>query len=395
MVERPRRGGDRLADLAQKWTSFQVFGTKTADEQQARRLRRANQVGEQDRAVDVAPLKVVDGQDQGPLLAQPPRAARAGAAKARRLQLLLVGHFRRLAARQRHGLDALQHRKDPRQKGHVRRQQARRVAGRQPLEMTRQGVDQAVERLVRHRFSFVTAPREHDGVVFLDQLVEERSNQRGLAGARAAEHKDRLGRAAAQRGKQPVQHLAMPRPPDQGKRAAELGDVGQFGHQAAQACDHITARRSLGRVSVEEGDAEAHQVFRQPLDERIGARGRLRLFGDEDLFRRAGEREPAGHRLVEHDPDTVPVAGGRDRLARRLLRRHVADRPDDLAVDRLLSCQALEVGRQAEIEQDDPPLGGHQDVGRLDVSVQLARLVERIDAFGELTQCVAKPRLVE
>ena len=39
----------------------------------------------------------------------------------------------------------------------------------------------------------------------------------------------------AQRGKEPLQHLAMPRPPDQGKRAAELGDVARLGDQAAEA----------------------------------------------------------------------------------------------------------------------------------------------------------------
>ena len=82
-------------------------------------------------------------------------------------------------------------------------------------------------------------------------------------------------------------------------------------------------------------------------------------------------------------------------LARRLLGRHVTDGPDDLAVDRLWPRQALEVGRQPEIKEDDPPLRGHQDVGRLDVAVQLARLVDGIDPFGELTQRIAEPRFIE
>ena len=75
------------------------------------------------RAVDVAPLQVVDRQDQRRLLrqslqelAQPGKRATA--------QLLLVGHLRRLAgAPVGNRLDTLQHGKRPRQEGHVRRQQ--------------------------------------------------------------------------------------------------------------------------------------------------------------------------------------------------------------------------------------------------------------------------------
>ena len=57
--------------------------------------------------------------------------------------------------------------------------------------------------------------------------------------------------------------------------------------------------------------------------------------------------------------------------------------------------QSLKIGGQPEIEQDDTAFDRDKDVGWLDVPVQLSRLVERVDAFRQLPQCVAKPRLVE
>ena len=173
------------------------------------------------------------------------------------------------------GFDALQHRKHPGQKRHVLRQQALRLAGRQPLQVPRQGVDQAVERLVRDRFSLVAPAREDDGLVLLDQLVEERSNQRGLAGPRPAEDEDRLGLAAVERGEQACRgpgDAATARSGEAG--GSSSGTSIELGDPAAQLRDDFTPGRPLGRVSVEERDAEPHQVLRQPVDQRVRRRRR-------------------------------------------------------------------------------------------------------------------------
>ena len=49
---------------------------------------------------------------------------------------------------------------------------------------------------------------------------------------------------------------------------------------------------------------------------------------------------------------------------------------------------AAQFGRQAEVEEYDPALRRHQHVRRLDVAVQLARLVHRRDPLGELQEGV-------
>ncbi len=64
-VLQPRgAAGDRPPQLRQERAVLGVLRAEAAQEQQDRRLRRAEQVREQDRAVDVAPLEVVDRQDQ-------------------------------------------------------------------------------------------------------------------------------------------------------------------------------------------------------------------------------------------------------------------------------------------------------------------------------------------
>ena len=59
-----------------------------------------------------------------------------------------------------------------------------------------------------------------------------------------------------------------------------------------------------------------------------------------------------------------------------------------------ISCRSLapatpharQLRGDAEVEQHDAPFGRHEDVGRLDVAVQLAGRVERPHPFDELAQ---------
>jgi hypothetical protein len=50
------------------------------------------------------------------------------------------------------------------------------------------------------------------------------------------------------------------------------------------------------------------------------------------------------------------------------------------------------VGDEAQVQDDDPPLRRDQHVRGLDVAVHLARLVQRVQAVGELAQRGAQPR---
>ena len=158
------------------------------------------------RAVDVAPLKIVDRQNQWRSVRKP-REQLSQPGEGPPPQLLLVGHLfrRRPPPRLRDRLHALQHGKRTRQETHVRRQQTLRLVLGKTLQVPRKRIDQAVERLVRNRLSLIAPPREHHGVFTIQQLVQERANERGLPGSRPAEDEQRHRLPAVQRGEPAVQ----------------------------------------------------------------------------------------------------------------------------------------------------------------------------------------------
>ncbi len=47
--------------------------------------------------------------------------------------------------------------------------------------------------------------------------------------------------------------------------------------------------------------------------------------------------------------------------------------------------QPSQISGEAKIEQNDAPVGGHQDIRRLDVAMQFAGGMQGRDPFGELT----------
>ena len=332
VVEPGGAGDDRLADLGQERTPLSVFRAEATQEQQDGRLRRAEQVREQDGAIDVAPLKVVDGQDQGGPLRQPGQQLAEPRERAA-AQLLRVGHLRRRGTPHRdHRLDTLQDREDPGQEWDVRGQERLDFPRRQPLQVPRQGIDQAIQRLVRDRFSFVTPPEEDDRLVPGDEPVEERSDQRGFAGPRAAEDEDRLRAAQVEAGEHAIEDLEVPRPSDQGAGPVQLGDVDQVRDLAAEHRDDLATARPSRRVPIQQHHAEPDQVLRNPGHQRGRRWRRLRPLGHDQLLGQADKREPPRQCLVEHDADAVPVARCRDRKPGGLLRRHVGHGPDDLTI---------------------------------------------------------------
>ena len=235
--------------------------------------RRAEQVGKQDRAVDVAPLEVVDRQDQRRSAPPAVSSSSRSPAKARRRSSCWSGIS--VASRRAAGdrLHALQDRKHPGQEAPRPRAAGSRPPGPAAPSSTAPGRRSGCRAPCRGPIPARSSARPARRPRPCDQLVEERSNQGGLAGPRPAEDEDRLGLAPVERGEQAVEDLAMPRPPDQGKRAVRLGHVDRAGHAAAQLRDHGTAGRPLRRISVEERDAEAHQILRQALDQRSRRRG--------------------------------------------------------------------------------------------------------------------------
>ena len=102
---------------------------------------------------------------------------------------------------------------------------------------------------------------------------------------------------------------------------------------------------------------------------------------------RSDERRRADQRLVEHHADAVPVRSRRRRVAVACSGRHVRRRAHDLVARRRRRRDVgAQLGRHAEVEDDDAPLGRDEDVRRLDVAVKLAGRVERVHAFDELPQ---------
>jgi hypothetical protein len=89
----------------------------------------------------------------------------------------------------------------------------------------------------------------------------------------------------------------------------------------------------------------------------------------------AGERQPAGEQLEQHHPGRVDVTGGTGGSPGDLLGRHVADRPDEQPGPGVTGRRQRP--GQAEVGHLDPPLGGDQDVLRLDVAVHDAGRVRR------------------
>ena len=351
-------------------------------------LLRADQVRKQGGAVDVAPLKVVDRQDQRRSLREPFQSSRSPA-KVRRRSSCWSG----ISAACRGGPTAIASTpcstgNDPRQERHVLGQQAPRLAGRQPLQIPRQRVDQAVQRLVRDRFPLVAAPREHD------RLVARQSARRGTTGSsvvlpvpvRPKTKSDTvfLWCSSAIRLSQ---DLTMPRPADQRERAEPApGTSTGSGRRPPSRRDDLAARRPLRggpgpAASTQSRTRSSRQALRPASP---GEAGRLVLLGRSELLGRTAERKLARsaprrasrRRCTSRSPCVTggPAACSGD----------MWPTVPTISTRRSVPPDALEVGRQPEIEQDDAALARDQDIRRLDVPVQLSGLVQRLDALGEL-----------
>ncbi len=125
----------------------------------------------------------------------------------------------------------------------------------------------------------------------------------------------------------------------------------------------------------------------------------------------ADERPDASQRLVDHHADRIPVGCFGQRLASGLLGCHVRHRADNVPLpgqrgpgrNRRFGLQrrrrhrhCVVVGEvqlfdEAEIEDGDATVGPDQHVGRFEIAVQDAVIVQVHHAFSELPHRVSQP----
>ncbi len=258
-------------------------------------------------------------------------------------------------------------------------------------------VDDAVEGLVGDGLALVAAPGE-DERALLTGLVGEAAEQGALAHSRRARDVDHHRRRACARGTRARHALPL-------RLAADEAGAHELGHHAGaaggvhqQELQESGAAGSIRRVGAQEGERQGAQVDRHVGEEQVRGRGRVvqaRVPDGHGL--RGDERRDAGERLVEHEADRVPVRGLRHVLVDELLGRHPRRRAEEPA--RAAGHRGERIGRpwldglhEAAVEDDDPPPGLEEHVGGLEVEVDEAGLVERVDAAHELGEGVAHPR---
>ena len=133
-------------------------------------------------------------------------------------------------------------------------------------------------------------------------------------------------------------------------------------------------------IAPKQVDAELIEIVGNVGDDRGGSRWILDLLPLQDVERTTAKGQPPGQYFVEHYPDAVPVGGGRDGPAGRLLRRHVGHRPQQMRLRAVVHAGVAQIGGQPKIQQLDTAVGRYHHIAMLDIPVQLACLVQGFDA---------------
>ncbi len=94
------------------------------------------------------------------------------------------------------------------------------------------------------------------------------------------------------------------------------------------------------------------------------------------------ERHPAGQALVQHQSERVEVGPAVELLAAHLLGRQVLGGAHHDVVAGQVGFGRLQTLGDAEVGQEDPPVGGHHDVAGLDVAMDEPRSVRVIERGG-------------
>ena len=381
-----RAGRDGLVELGEGDLAH-VAVAQGGEQEQRRRRRRAEQLAEELHAVGVGPVEIVDDQhdrvaqrDPAQELAQ---RGEGGRADLLRRALVLGGGGGGLDR----GQDA-HDREDPGQRAGVGREQRGLLLGGQGAEEASQLVDDAVEGLVRHALALVAATDQHHRAGLAgEELVGELTDEVALAHARLAAHQhgDRGAGLDLGHGRRQPGELVAPADERLARRRRAARP------RLAQAAQDLVAVGPAGRIAAQELLAELIEIARH-VDGDVGRRRPVALLGvEQGQPGRGHEGLPAGQGLEHEDAGGVPVAGLADRAGGEQLGRHVAERAGEL---RLPAALALHVEGEAEVEHDHPAVGGDEHVRRLDVAVDLARRVQRVERVGQLDERVAQAALV-
>jgi hypothetical protein len=170
--------------------------------------------------------------------------------------------------------------------------------------------------------------------------------------------------------------------------------AGEFGDQIRRGRKSIVG--GLGEAT---RDRAEQTLGNAAADRRQGNR----IFANDGgkRLRRGGAREcaPAGEHLVDDEAERKLIGSEVRRASRRLLGRHVANRPEDHSLERRrrhrrrhrldrhrrgLRGIAEHLPGEAEVEDLRPALGREHDVLRLEVAVHHAFGVRRGKSFGDL-----------
>ena len=127
----------------------------------------------------------------------------------------------------------------------------------------------------------------------------------------------------------------------------------------------MTAMAIAGRLRIECGGANGVRIRDEGEDLRDG---------------RSRERRRSHDHLVEHDAERPDVAAGIGRVATRMLRTHVPDRP----ARRRAFARGAGQRRDPEVEQLHETIARDEDVLRLHIAVHEPRLVRRRQTRGHL-----------
>ena len=206
-----------LEECSQKRACRRIVATVTAQKEEPWRVGWTEEFREEERAVGVAPLQIVDRQDQRTAISQAGQELTQGAEGAAP-QLLRVGDLGGEPWRRRHGPGPPQRREDPDQGSDVAGQERLRLQERQALHVLTQSIDDAVECLVGHRLLLVAPARQHNGLVAADQIVEEAPDQGGLADTRRAMDVEGYGPPPAHVRECDLQGLEISARPTKGAR---------------------------------------------------------------------------------------------------------------------------------------------------------------------------------
>ena len=182
----PRRASER--DLDQERAALRLLVAVSGDEQDRRWIRRAHQLDQERRAVGVAPVRVVDVDDEWLTFRERSQdlSERREGAPARATGLVETGRCE-IAT----GGHPQQHREEAGERGGVGREREEARAAVERHQVTAQRVDDAVHGLVRDGLAFVrAATKDHRRAA---DLVEEASHQGRCAHAGRARyaHRDR------------------------------------------------------------------------------------------------------------------------------------------------------------------------------------------------------------